>query len=123
MDNQLIAKRIKQARDIKGYTLEDIASEIGVAKSTIQRYENGLISKPKLPVLHSMANSLNVNPAWLSGYDVPMEANTSMKEIVSLINIVRNDKDVIEFLDIYYNKLSQDNQKRIIDMARALSDH
>lgn len=120
MDIQLIAKRIKQAREIKGCTLEDIASEIGVAKSTIQRYENGLISKPKLPVLHSIANSLNVNPAWLSGYDVPMEPNTSMKEIVSLINIVRNDKDIIEFLDIYYNKLSQDNQKRIIEDRKSV---
>ena len=53
-------------------TLDDIADDIGVAKSTIQRYEAGKITKLKLPVIHAIANSLNVDPVWLSGYDVPM---------------------------------------------------
>ena len=72
MDVIKIGNRIKHARDIRNYTLDYIASEIGVAKSTIQRYENGLISKPKLPVLQAIADVLRVNPAWLSGQDVPM---------------------------------------------------
>lgn len=73
MDTQKIAERIKYARSLKKYTLDDIATEIGVAKSTIQRYENGLITRPKLPVLQSIAFSLEVNPAWLSGKDVDMK--------------------------------------------------
>lgn len=51
MDVHEIGNRIKQARTLRNYTLDDIAHEIGVAKSTIQRYENGLIRRPKLPVL------------------------------------------------------------------------
>ena len=57
MDIKLIGDRIKQARALRNYTLDDIASDIGVAKSTIQRYENGLISNPKLPVLQAIAES------------------------------------------------------------------
>ena len=67
MDIKEIGRRIKKARTIRNYTLDYIASEIGVAKSTIQRYENGLIVNPKLPVLQSIADTLRVNPAWLSG--------------------------------------------------------
>lgn len=62
-----IGKRIKTVRAEKEMSLDDIAVEIGVAKSTIQRYENGKIHTPKLPVLHAIANALNVNPAWLIG--------------------------------------------------------
>lgn len=72
MDNALIGKRIKEARTLRNMTLDDIADDIGVAKSTIQRYEAGKITKLKLPVIHAIANSLNVDPVWLSGYDVPM---------------------------------------------------
>ena len=76
MDTKKIGERIKYARSLRNYTLEDIASNIGVAKSTIQRYENALIASPKLPVLQAIANSLKVNPAWLSGQDVDMEIET-----------------------------------------------
>jgi repressor LexA len=73
VDTQLIGERIKEARLMKSLTLDDIAGEIGVAKSTIQRYENGLIRNPKIPVLDAIANALGVNPAWLAGRNVPRE--------------------------------------------------
>lgn len=83
MDIKEIGRRIKKARTIRNYTLDYIASEIGVAKSTIQRYENGLIVNPKLPVLQSIADTLHVNPAWLSGQDVPMENEDSAESIIN----------------------------------------
>lgn len=63
MDVIEIGRRIKKARG--SMTLEDIALKVGVTKSTIQRYENGAIVNPKIPVLHSIANAIGVNPAWL----------------------------------------------------------
>lgn len=73
MDTIEIGKKIKFARDKKNITLDDIALKVGVAKSTIQRYETGKIEKPKLPVLESIANAINVNPAWLIGKSEIME--------------------------------------------------
>lgn len=83
MDINEIGSRIKQARTLRNYTLDYIANEIGVAKSTIQRYENGLISNPKLPVLQAIADCLRVNPAWLSGKDVPMLREDSLSSIIN----------------------------------------
>lgn len=71
-DIKLIGERIKIARDLRNATLDDIAITIGVAKSTIQRYEVGKIQNPKIPVLSAIANALGVNGEWLAGADVPM---------------------------------------------------
>lgn len=66
-DLKLIGQRIKEVRKEKDMTLDDVAKTVGVAKSTIQRYEAGLITTPKLPVLISIAGALGVNPNWIKG--------------------------------------------------------
>lgn len=65
MDNKMIGNRIEQRRKNLGLTLEFVAGEVGVAKSTVQRYEKGTIEKIKLPVIEAIARVLNVNPAWI----------------------------------------------------------
>lgn len=73
MTNIEIGNRIKYARTQKGKTLKEIANKVGVAKSTIQRYENGKIDSIKLPVVESIAIALNVNPSWIVGKSEEME--------------------------------------------------
>jgi transcriptional regulator with XRE-family HTH domain len=73
MPNEEIGNRIKYARDLRGATLDDIAKKVGVAKSTIQRYENGKINTIKIPVIESIAGALGVNPAWIVGKSNEME--------------------------------------------------
>ena len=65
MGNPELGKRIEERRKQLNLTLDDIASKIGVAKSTVQRYEKGTIAKIKLPVVESIARVLDVDPAWL----------------------------------------------------------
>lgn len=64
-DVKEIGSRMKRRREDLYLTLDDVAGAVGVAKTTISRYENGEISRPKIPVLHSIANALNVRPEWL----------------------------------------------------------
>lgn len=66
-DTALIGKRLKQRRKELGLTLDDIGIAICVAKSTIQRYEAGLIKTPKIPVVESIARVLQVSADWLLG--------------------------------------------------------
>ena len=67
MDNLKIGNRIKQRRSELDMTQGDIARQIGVAVSTIQRYEKGQIEKIKLPVIEAIARVLQVEPSWLIG--------------------------------------------------------
>ena len=60
-----MGSRIKYAREMRGFTMAELAEKVGVNKSTIKRYEDALIANPKLPALHAIANALGINPAWL----------------------------------------------------------
>lgn len=122
---KLIGERIKYARSLRNYTLDEIANDIGVAKSTIQRYENGLIGKPKIPVLDSIAKSLNVNPSWISGQDVPMERATmadideyknKMIEFSKRWNIQYFEKKMLES----FSRLSDSNKEKAISYTENL---
>lgn len=73
MNNQTLAERLKYARlTLRSLTLQELATLSGVAASTVQRYENGLINKAKIPVIEAFARALCVNTAWLMGDDAPM---------------------------------------------------
>ena len=64
-DQIKMGMRIRKRREELSLTLKDVADGIGVASSTIMRYENGTIQKPKLPVIESISKFLNVDPAWI----------------------------------------------------------
>lgn len=65
MDNAKIGKRIKWAREDKNMSQEELGNQLGLNKSSIQRYESGQVQRIKLPILENMAKILNVNPSWL----------------------------------------------------------
>lgn len=65
MNNTAVGERIESRRQQLNLTLDDIATEIGVARSTVQRYEKGSIKKIKMPVIEAIARVLDVDPAWL----------------------------------------------------------
>ena len=87
MTNVEIGNRIKYARDLRDVTLDDIAKRVGVAKSTIQRYETGKITTIKIPVVESIAIALNVNPSWIVGKSDDMELpSQKVPEIITYYN-------------------------------------
>lgn len=79
-------KRIQSRREALGLNLGDIAREVGVAVSTIQRYEKGKIEKIKLPVIDAIAKALQVDPAWLLCETDQMTA--SGVDISSITNLI-----------------------------------
>ena len=77
-------KRIQARREELGMNLGDVAKEVGVAVSTIQRYEKGKIEKMKLPVIEAIAKALRVEPAWLLCQTEQMR-QTDLSSITNLI--------------------------------------
>ena len=71
MDNREIGSRIKQRRLALHMTQGDVAAAIGVAVSTVQRYEAGTIDKLKLPVLDAIARALQTAPEQVYGQALP----------------------------------------------------
>lgn len=67
MRESKIGNRIYTRRKALELTLQDVADRVQVTRSTIQRYESGVIVHMRAPVLFSIANALSVNPEWLIG--------------------------------------------------------
>ena len=65
------AERLTLLMELRNITKSDIAKICGIDRSNITRYCNGEY-QAKQDVIYKMAAKLNVNPAWLMGYDVPI---------------------------------------------------
>lgn len=59
-----IGKRIKEARVACGLTQEKLASQIGVAKSTVTGYEKGN-SEPNMLTVQKIMQALNIDANFL----------------------------------------------------------
>lgn len=64
--------RLKKAMDLQTLKPVELAEKCGISKSAISHYMSGY-TEPKSNRLYIMAKILNVNEAWLMGFDVPME--------------------------------------------------
>lgn len=53
-------------REQLGMTQSDLGDELSLNKSTIQRYEAGVVAKIKLPIIQAMAQAMDVDPNWLA---------------------------------------------------------
>lgn len=67
------ASRLSQALESRGMKAADLSKKTKVAEGTISCYINGRY-EAKQNRVQVFAEALNVNPAWLMGYDVPMDA-------------------------------------------------
>ena len=87
------ADRLQQALEIREMRQAELARKTGIAKSSICTYLTGEY-EPKQKNIYKLARALNVDEAWLMGYDVPMERkNPSSPEENNLSKI---KQDVID---------------------------
>lgn len=60
-------KRIKQLVDDLGITQKEFAARAGIRHEIVCRYIKG-VRKPGRSTITKIADTYNVNPAWLLGY-------------------------------------------------------
>lgn len=64
-----IMNRIKNKRIEANLSYQELADKTGLSKSTLQRYETGYIKNMPIDKLELLANALNIEPAYLMGWD------------------------------------------------------
>lgn len=78
MKHELTAKRLQIAMSNMNINAQELSNRSGVAKASISQYVNGS-HKPSNISSGKMASVLKVNPLWLMGFDVPMQAEEQHK--------------------------------------------
>ena len=70
-----MAQRIKTLRQEKGLTLEQVADVVGVGKSTVRKWETGMIANMRRDKIADLAKALGTTPAYLMGWEEDDEKN------------------------------------------------
>jgi len=88
--NELIdtfANRLARAISIRGIKASELSDLTGISKSKISSYMSGRF-KAKQDGINILSKVLNVNPAWLIGYDVPMERIKDNNQLIEAVPII-----------------------------------
>jgi len=77
------ARRLKLAMSEAGLSQKDLSARTGIGKSSLSQYMNGLNWPDDNRKVGQIAEILNVNPAWLMGFDAQMQTKDDQPVVKS----------------------------------------
>lgn len=102
-----MAQRIKALRQEKRLTLEQVANVVGVGKSTVRKWETGMIANMKRDKIAALAKALGTTPEYLMGWD---EKENSPSEPT----LTEGEKMLLDL----FNRVPEDQQQMVLQMIR-----
>lgn len=108
-----MAQRIKSLRQERGLTLEQVAAVVGVGKSTVRKWETGMIANMRRDKIADLAKALGTTPAYLMGWeedepgknDSPDELQLTEREIrmLALFRQIPEDRQesALDVLEVF----------------------
>ena len=100
-----LGKRIFELRKARGLTLEAVGQAVGVGRSTVRKWENGIIANMRRDKIKKLAVALGTSPSYIMGWtDDPNEDPEAAKPAT-------NDDDGLS-----------DEQRKLIDLVKQCPD-
>ena len=109
MENELAIK-IKQLRLERGMTLEQVADIVGVGKSTVRKWETGMIANMGRDKIARLATALGTTPAYLMGW----KEETGSKKFPDEAKLTEGEKMLLEL----FRQIPEDRQAEALDLLR-----
>lgn len=105
-----MAQRIRELRKEKGLTLEQVADIVGVGKSTVRKWETGMIANMKRDKIASLAKALGTTPAYLMGWK-----ETEKESSPSELSLTEGEALMLEL----FRKIPEDRQAAALELLKA----
>lgn len=112
-----LGAKIKLLRESQGMTLEELGNLVGVGKSTVRKWETGMIANMKRDKIAKLAAALNCTPAYLMGWeniDSVVEAQNEASEYQLMVE--KYAKELIE------KRLTEKQLKYLMKMADLIKE-
>ena len=77
-------EKIRFLRLQANLTLEQVAEKVGVGKSTVRKWETGMIANMKRDKIDVLAKALNTTPSYLMGWEENIHPPPEQKEKTAL---------------------------------------
>lgn len=101
---------IKKRREELGLTYEQLGNLVGVGKSTVRKWETGMIENMRRDNIVALAKALNISPAIIMGWEtIDSDCNN---------NLSKEEATLLED----YNKLDTEDKNKVIDYTQLLSN-
>ena len=110
------ANRIRIALTSRGMKQVELCQRANVPESSLSLYLKGAY-EPKQDRIYNMASVLNVNEAWLMGYDVPMERTPIKKS--NTIEVTEDEQKLLEL----FRLVPENQQQLVLQMIRVALDN
>ena len=107
-----MAQRIRTLRQEKGLTLEQVAEVVGVGRSTVRKWETGMIANMRRDKIADLAKALGTTPAYLMGWQ---EENAKKELSPSEPELTEGEKMLLDL----FNRVPEDQQQLVLQMIRA----
>lgn len=107
-----MAQRIKQLRQEKGLTLEQVADVVGVGKSTVRKWETGMIANMRRDKIADLAKALGTTPAYLMGWP---EETGEKKNSPNQPELTEGEKAMLDL----FRLVPEDKQQIVLGMIKA----
>lgn len=112
--------RIKSLRTELGYTQEEFAKKLGLARNSIANYEIGR-REPTNAIITSICREFNVNEDWLRNGTEPMHLPEGDKLESYLAKISKgNDAFIKEIIEVYM-ELDECSKQALKKIAEAMA--
>lgn len=110
-----IKERIKQGLEIREITQSQLATRANIDKGQLSSYISGKY-KPRQNNIDALAVALNVNEAWLMGFDVPMERVLNKVGTDQSVSKSAECREILEVCE----QLSPHNQRKVLTYSKNL---
>jgi transcriptional regulator with XRE-family HTH domain len=107
-----MAQKIKDLRQQRGMTLEQVANIVGVGKSTVRKWETGMIANMKRDKIAALAQALGTTPAYLMGWKEETKEETNSPDQIELT-------EGEEMLLKLFRQIPEENRAMVLEMIRA----
>lgn len=104
MSEKEMGQKIFELRKQLGLTLEDVAKAVGVGKSTVRKWETGIIANMRRDKIASLAKVLHTSPAYLMGWE---ELDQSI-DLEKLTQAVSDSKIIMDSIIKEYGESTWD---------------
>ena len=105
-----MARKIKELRQAKNLTLEQVANVVGVGKSTVRKWETGMIANMKRDKIADLAKALGTTPAYLMGWHDEEKKNSPTEDDLS-----EGERMLLDL----FRQIPEDAQKMYLEVLRA----
>lgn len=104
-----LSEKIYMLRKERGLTLEQVGNYVGVGKSTVRKWENGMIENMRRDKISKLAQCFCVSPSYLMGWENDENKSAGTEPSHTLPALSEEDEAMLNT----YLELSDDS-KRVV---------